>query len=425
MDRALLARRNAALMVLEGSLFWAGLAFLQGDTVVSRFIDITTGSIALAGLAATLRSLMPIVGQFIGGMFIHKVRVHLKALRLLGFLCRPLILLMVPPLLLGLEGPAAAWALLVIYSALFFLDGWVGLFWTEICSRTLPLAKRGEVISLQQTFSGLAGLVAGFILSAILASALPFKLQYSVIFSICGALLIVDAVVLCLFGDLPHPSCPEKPAPNPLFYIRSLLTLFRRDRPVREILYARALYLLTLISAPINLVFGRTMGGLSDAQLAALVFMPVIGQTVAGVLWAQVCRRLSYPVMMLMAEALGAVCALMNFACFFMAAAGLPVMLPLSATMALIALNTPAYTGFAQQMIAIVDEVNRPAYIVMSGLIMAPFSFGTYLAGLVVERFGYLPVYAAMLLSGAAGFYIVYRRVMGGGLRGLPPAKSE
>ena len=41
-------------MILEGTLFWAGLSFLQGDTVITNFIRLTTGSAALAGLAAAL-----------------------------------------------------------------------------------------------------------------------------------------------------------------------------------------------------------------------------------------------------------------------------------------------------------------------------------------------------------------------------------
>ena len=36
------ANRNARLMILEGTIFWAGLSFLQGDTVITNFIRLTT-----------------------------------------------------------------------------------------------------------------------------------------------------------------------------------------------------------------------------------------------------------------------------------------------------------------------------------------------------------------------------------------------
>ncbi len=63
--------RNANLMILEGTLFWAALSFLQGDTVVTNFIRLTTGSAALAGFAATVKSLMWLIGQFAIGLFIR------------------------------------------------------------------------------------------------------------------------------------------------------------------------------------------------------------------------------------------------------------------------------------------------------------------------------------------------------------------
>lgn len=402
-------KRNEILLILEGTLFWAGLAFLQGDTVISRFIDLSTGSIALAGLAATLRSVMPMLGQFVMGMFIHKVKKQSRLMAILGFIDRPLFLLMVPLLLTGLKGPAAAAMLLAIYSVFFFMDGAVGLMWIEICTRTLPIRKRGEIISIQQTFGGLMGFAAGLALSRILSSSLSFERQYVVIFVISGLILLVDSVVLALIKDKPHPYHPERPIPNLGRFVKDLAPLFTRDKPVRTVLISRALYLLTLISAPINLVFGKSMGHLTDQQLALLVFMPVIGQTIAGLLWAQVCRRLGYPAVMLMAEGLGVLCALMNLLCFALAAMGANVVVPLSITMILVAINAPAYIGFTQQVIVFAPEERRSDTMVMSSLVLAPLAFGTYFAGLLVERFGYLPVYLVMLAGGLGGVYIVYR----------------
>ena len=74
MDADRLARRNFYLIIIEGAIFWAALAFIQGDTIVSMFMNTMTGSVALAGIAATIRSFAFLFGQFIVGMFIHKIR---------------------------------------------------------------------------------------------------------------------------------------------------------------------------------------------------------------------------------------------------------------------------------------------------------------------------------------------------------------
>jgi len=400
--------RNANLMILEGTIFWAGLSFLQGDTVVTNFIQLTTGSAALAGFAATIKSLMWLMGQFVLGLFIHRFRAQSRVMAVGGLVGRPLLLLMSLAMFTGLSGRAAAWAFLGMYALFFLIDGMLSLCWLQICTRTLPMARRGEVISIQQTTAGIAGLGVGWALREILGSNLSFQTQYAVIFALAGALMMLDAAALAMIRDVPHPSSPGEPPVHPVKYVRRLLPILRDEPPVRRALVTRMLYTLTLIAAPVNLMFGRE-AGLSEAQLAALVFMPILGQIASGVLWAQVCRRLSYPVMMAMAEALGVVCALSNILCLLIARAGLPVMVPLSAAMVLVSVNMAAGTGFYQHMIAEVPEEKRSDATVLSALMMAPLSFGTYLAGAIVEHWGYLPVYLIMLVSGTVGWILVRR----------------
>lgn len=409
LDRERIARRNAFLMVLEGTLFWTGLSFLEGNTVISVFIERTTGSAAMVGLAATLRQIMFLLGQFVVGMFIHRIRVQKRFMVVMGFICRPLILLMLPLLLSGVTGRASAIAFLCIYALFFFTDGFVGLCWNEICIRTLPLRRRGEVISLQQTFAGMAGIATGTVLRYILGSTLDNAHQFAIIFGLAGLFLVLDAIVLTQFGDVPHPSQPELPVPSLPRYIAQFIPLFRENQTVRRILLARALYLLTLISAPLNILFGAERGGLSTAQQATLVFMPVVGQISAGLLWARASRRLGYPVIMLMAHGIGILCAVMSFFSLLCVRLGWPVIVPLSITMILIGINTPAYQGFFQHMVACVDESRRALTMVLASIVLTPLAFGTYLAGILCEAFGYTPVYAIMLAAGLCGAYVTWR----------------
>ena len=402
--------RNANLMILEGTLFWAALSFLQGDTVITNFIRLSTGSAALAGFAATIKSLMWLTGQFVIGLFFHRFRSQSRAMGVMGFICRPMVLLMALIMAVGLTGAAAAWGFLALYALFFLTDGMLSLCWAGVCARTLPLKRRGEVMSIQQIYAGLAGLISGWALRSILGSSLTFQAQYAVIFALAGVLMMLDAVALSRIRDIPHPCAPDMPPVHPVRYIRRLMPILKRDLQLRDTLISRILYTITLVAAPINLMFGRD-AGLTESQLATLVFMPVAGQIVSGVLWAQVSRRLSYPVMMRMAQALGILCALSNIACFLLAGAGQSVMAMLSVSMILVTINTYAVTGFYQHMISLTDEDGRADTIVLSALVLAPLSFATYLAGAVVERFGYLPVYLAMLAAGILGWILVVKRI--------------
>ena len=404
------ANRNARLMILEGTIFWAGLSFLQGDTVITNFIRLTTGSAALAGFASTTKTLSWLLGQFIMGLFIHKFRSQSRLMAVVGFASRPLILLMTLIMVLNVPGEVSAWLFLLLYALFFLTDGMISLSWLSICTRTLPIARRGEVVTIQQTFAGIVGLGVGWVLKTLLGSDLPFQTQYAVIFSLAGALMLLDSVALSLIRDVPHASSPDEPPVHPIRYIKRMLPILKDEPQVRRSLIARMVYTLTLMAAPINLMFGRE-AGLQEAQLAILVFMPIAGQIVSGVLWSQVCRRLSYPILMRMAQALGILCAVSNIACYLMAEAGLPVMAMLSVAMVLVSINTAAGNGFFQHMIAETPESKQSDAIVLSALMMAPLAFSTYLAGVIVEFAGYLPVYLIALAAGTVGWILLRRHV--------------
>ena len=68
-----ISRRNYLLMIFEGAVFWIAASFIDGNNVVSVFINEATGSLQLAGLAATLRSAATIVAQFFLGMLLGGV----------------------------------------------------------------------------------------------------------------------------------------------------------------------------------------------------------------------------------------------------------------------------------------------------------------------------------------------------------------
>ena len=139
------ANRNARLMILEGTIFWAGLSFLQGDTVITNFIRLTTGSAALAGFASTTKTLSWLLGQFILGLFTHKFRSQSRLMAVVGFASRPLILLMTLIMVLNVPGEVSAWLFLLLYALFFLADGMLTLCWLSICTRTLPIARRGDL----------------------------------------------------------------------------------------------------------------------------------------------------------------------------------------------------------------------------------------------------------------------------------------
>ena len=397
-----MAKHNFLFMLLEGAMFYVGYSFMQTDTVVAQFIDYAAHSTVLVGLAASISSISFLLGQVIGGAYIHRVRVQSRHMVRMALVSRAVMLILSAALALGLKGPAAAWLFLLFYAVFLLTDGVVGLCWTQISARTLPVRKRGEVLGLQQTLCGILGLATGFILQKILTSALGEYAKFSIIFALAGGTLLLSVAFLAQFKDTPHPSHPELPVKTPRRYVEELVPLFRAHQGVRQVVLSRCLYTITLMALPLNYKFGQ-LNGLTSAQLAMLVYMPVAGRILSGVLWSQLSRLKGYPVMMMTGHALGLLSALFNILAYAMAAAGKPVMLPLCAAMILVSINSQGTNGYSQHMIAIVDEENRASYIVLLALLCAPMALSSTLAGFIAGRWGFMPVYVIVIAAACAG----------------------
>ncbi len=397
-----MAKHNFLFMILEGMVYYIGMSFIQTETVVAQFIDLATHSTAMIGLAASISSFGFLLGQVVAGAYIHKVKMQSRHMVRMGLATRGIMLILSGALALGMKGPAAAWLFMLFF--LIFLMGYgiIGLCFTEISARTLPVRKRGEMLGLQQTLCGVLSLGTGVALQKLLTSDLGEYAKFSIIFALAGGAFLLSVVFLAQVKDVPHPSHPEQPVKSPRRYVGDLVPLFTNHRGVRQVALSRCLYGLTLMSLPLNFKFGQ-LNGLTEYQLAMLVYIPIAGRILGGFFWAQMSRLKGYPTMMMAGHVLGLATAALNFLTFAFAASGRPVMLPLCAAMLLVNINSQAGNGYSQHMIAIVGEEDRASYIVMLALICAPLALSSTLAGFIADNWGFLPVYVLIAVSAVLG----------------------
>ena len=406
-DRAKIARHNIIAMIVEGSFFWIGLAFLEINTVIPLFITSFTGSVVLAGLAVSLRSVLFLLGQVIMGMFIHKLRRQGPALRLLA-ISRVTILIMGLLMLAGLKGYSAVIAFLFLYGTYFFADGLLALIWIETNARTVPARDRGMVGNVQQIVGGSAGIFIGFVVRNILKSAWTLEQQFTIIFLLAGTVLMLDFVSMFAIKDVPHESEPDRPVPGPIAYFKGFAPLLRDSVFFRRVVACRFLFNLSFMAQAMYIVMGIQKGNLTIAQQGTLVIMPVIGQILGGVAWTFISRRWGYPPMMLSGMAMQTLCALISLVTLWIAGSGLPIMIPLCVILILMTANMPAHVGFTQHMMLNVDQRLRAQYIVLMALMITPATMAPMLAGIIINNFGFLPVFIAALAASGFGLYLVF-----------------
>lgn len=402
MESEQIARRNFWIMLFEGAMFHIGYSFLQIDTVVARFLDFTTHSATMVGLAGTIASCMFLIGQVFCGMFIHRVTKQSRFMAKWGLISRLIIPALAIAMFAGVKGTAAAWLFLIMFALFLFTDGFVGMNWTQIAARTLPVRKRGEVVALQQTACGLLGILTGYILQRILIAPIDEYRKFAIIFACSGFALLISVIFLASIRDLPHSSRPDQPVKNPVQYARELIPLFTTNRGVRQVALSRCLFAISIMALPLNYKFGQ-MNGLSEDQLTLLVYMPIAGRIISGIFWSQLTRLKGYPSAMLASHVISLLSAACSLLAFVMAVTGKSVFLPVSAAMVLLSVNSQAANSFTQHVIAIVNEEDRPGYIVLLALIAAPMALASTIGGLIAGYAGFLPVYCIAALISLVG----------------------
>ncbi|MDI3310404.1 MAG: MFS transporter, partial [Thermoanaerobacterium sp.] len=212
------SNRNYYALMIEGTLFFTGLAFLDTNSVIPVFIHTFTQSLQLAGLASTMGSASSLLAQLFIGPYVHRIKNMPAFISTIMFLFRPLPLLMLPILMFFSNPYLVVWAFLLIYALLWASDGLIVVPWLDLFSRTIPDNQRGKLLGNQQLLGGIGGLIAGFIIKITLENAqLPTAQKYSILFGLSGVLLLLSAVAMTFVRDTPRNS--QKSA-NMLEYYR-------------------------------------------------------------------------------------------------------------------------------------------------------------------------------------------------------------
>lgn len=119
MDEKKIRKRNAIFLLIEGSFFTAGVAFMDVNAVIPVFIYSYTNSTRLAGLATTINLSASIIMQLLIGPYVKSIRNVPRYITIVMFLFRPLMFLMLPLLLLDLN----PWLIVGLFFSYMRLSG--------------------------------------------------------------------------------------------------------------------------------------------------------------------------------------------------------------------------------------------------------------------------------------------------------------
>jgi MFS family permease len=270
-------RWNFSVNLVEGSAFFLGLGFLSSSTIVPLFITKLTASPWPVGLAAMLGQAGWFLPQLVSANWIERLPRRKPVAVNLGLLLEqlPTWLLVIPAFL------ASTWAGLALVLFLAILawrnlgGGLVAPAWQDMIARVIPVRRRGLFWGSTALIGTLLGTAAAA-LAAWLLGAVPFGLNFAVIFALAALVFTSGWFFMATTREPPHPV--RRPRQSQREFLAGLPVLLRADAPFRRFLVAYGLLGLGGMALGFVAVSAIQRFGVADSTVALYTGALLLGQ---------------------------------------------------------------------------------------------------------------------------------------------------
>jgi MFS family permease len=401
-------KRNWAGFFLDYVFFGVGLTFAGTATTLPAFASRLTDNPILIGLVGVIWAGGWTLPQIFAANYLAPKPRKMPIALLLCWISRPVFAFFALFLFLGGAAmPGLTLVLLFLSAFLFvFFDSIVGVAWFDMLGKSLGGRERGRLLGFGQTASGLLSILAGFIIQAVLVSAvLPFPYNYAVIFLLADVAFMLSLGGLYLIKE-PLETVAEK-RQSMASYLPHLLTLLHQDPPFLRVNIARLLMGFVTMASPFFAVYAIRNLGLVEGSIGFFAIAQTIGSALAGLLFGWLVDRFgSHSVIRIVGGMylLAPVFALLGG--LFQGMTGLQTVLLASSFFFLGMGDGGILLGFLNYVIEISPSEQRPIYIGLTNTlvgitILYPF-VGGWLAGLA----GYWAVFGLAMIGIIAGWSI-------------------
>ena len=381
----------------------AGVAFINGSTVIPVFINMMTSNKELVGLAITLGSFTTYFGRLLVGPFVPHIKNHARYSMIVMFICRPMILLPVLFLLANADALLTVWMFILAYSAIWICDGLVSPSWFEILATTIDGHRRGRLMGLQIVIGGVAGILAGVIIKALMnAPNGDFRHSFFLIFLIGGIFMTLSCCCMALARDGEH----EVQTGKVMFfnYYKTLPSHLKHEKKFTTMMIAQIITIVGAMSGPFVILFADETLHIGSSLLSTLIIVQLIGSPVGGYVWGFICDKLGNRQAIIMGSLSVMMVPLLTL-CALLCRAFIPPIFFLAPAIFLLGGNGGTWLGYYNYLVAAVKPESRPACIVLSGVLTLPTSFTGYLAGFISSYLGYIPLFTIAIALSILGFF--------------------
>ena len=374
------------------------LTFISPSSVLPAFVRELTDSPTLIGLSGTIFAAGYLLPQLLVAHWVRG-KPRTKPFLMATLPGRGLFLVITLALWAGMAARPTALLILFFVSLTLFAvnDGASNVPWNEFVARAIPLARRGRLFGLSQIIQGIAGIGAGAVISRILGdTSIQFPNNYIILFLAATAPLIPSSIALMLLKEPP----PLETADRALTAARTnWRTILSRDGDYRRILVCRALLLMAGMAIPFYVVHAQDVLGLPGNVIGVFVMAQTLSSVAASALFGFVSDRWGPRYVVRIATIAGGIAPLFALGAHLaqsrLAAQAYPIVY-----VALGVASSAYMLGFANYLLAISPENDRPTYIGLNSTILGVMAVVPTLGGWILQTTSYTFLFC---LAGALG----------------------
>jgi len=393
--------RNARYHIIEGALYISTGALLSAQTIMPALIKRLGGSDILVGTWPVVVYLAYFLPQVISANYSGALRYRKPFVIKGGLLQRIFILALACALALwGKTIPSLALTcLFVVYVLNQAISGSVSPIWMDFLAKTTSESSRGKLMGWRTSFAAALGLLNGLILTALLG-LIAFPYNYA------------SALALAFIYQMSSLVAQRKireEDPSPLVRpvgLTSLMervrTIVRKDPVYRKFLIASALLTVSFSSVAFFTVAAMQRIALSESTVGVFTVITVVGQILSGIAVGWI------------ADIHGTRLALILCAGTLLCSIALILVSSSLAWFYVVFAFAGANIGVEMYMrynfaVECAPAGERAMYVGIMNAWFAPFYLLTPFAGWICSRYGYDVVFAASLLIGVAGAFLLWR----------------
>jgi len=299
-------------------------------------------------------------------------------------------------LLIGINGYAAAYAFMIVYTLIWIIDGSIIVPWHMLNVRTLNHRIRSTVLSYRTFFGGILTFACGYLIRWFLKNPdMSEPIRFMWIFGIGAVIMTGSSLFFTGMRDVKNPALPQKKPIKEIF--KKIPSVLKRNKLYRDYIVIRIISFFSSASAWFIILFGRRILPLDNSATSTLIIIQIVGSLLGGLLWSWTNHSLGTRTTIIAMRVLTLLKLALAIPCFLNPDGG---WLFLVAMVFLNGLTINLFFGDNNYMLDIIGyEKDIDNYLVINSLVAIPFSLINIAAGAVAQSFGFIPLFITSAIA--------------------------